>query len=123
MGGSHNGFGIGNNTSLFQKAVNLDFAGAPTALTAPGRAADSASNNLAEAQKTQAAQAAQLETLTLQQPKNISPDNFLASKTNALANLRLGLASTITGAGGAPSPVLSAPSLTGNGPGKTKLGS
>lgn len=124
MGGASNlAKSIGNNTSVLQKAVNLDFGGLPTAVTAPGRAADSASKSLADAENNQAAQAAQLEQLTLQQPKNISPDNFLASKTNALANLRLGLASTITGAGGAPSPVLSAPSLTGNGPGKTKLGS
>lgn len=121
MGGAAQG--LGNNTSLFQKAVNLDFGGLPTALTAPGRAAKSAEDRLNKANTDQAAQAAHLEQLTLQQPKSISPDNFLASKTNALANLRLGLASTITGAGGAPSAVLSAPSLTAGGSGKTKLGS
>ena len=125
MGGSAGSFfsSIGNNTSVLQKAVNLDTLGAATAVTAPGREAAASQKALSDAGTAQAAQAANLEQLTLQQPKNISPDNFLASKTNALANLRLGLASTITGAGGAPSPVLSAPSLTGNGPGKTKLGS
>ena len=82
-----------------------------------------AAGEQAKAGAEQAAQAAQLEQLTLQQPKSISPDNFLSNKANALANLRLGLASTITGAGGAPSAVLSAPALTGSGPGKNKLGS
>ena len=121
MGGALSG--IGNNTSVLQKYINLSSSGLATALTAPGRAAASAQQSLATAGETQAAQAAKLETLTLQQPKQISPDNFLASKTNALANLRLGLASTMTGAGGAPSPVLSAPALSAAGSGKTKLGS
>ena len=79
-------------------------------------------NAASDAQKIQTAQAAQLQNTLLTQPKNVTPDNFLATKSAQLANLRLGLASTITGAGGAPSPVLGAPSLTGNYPGKAKLG-
>lgn len=58
----------------------------------------------------------------LQKPKQVSPDNFLAIKSRNLANLRLGLASTMTGGGGLPSPVLSAPSLIPGGGGKSKLG-
>ena len=119
MGGALSG--IGNNTSVLQKTLNIGLYGAMTA--SDRRAAASAQQSLTTAEETQAAQAAKLETLTLQQPKQISPDNFLASKTNALANLRLGLASTMTGAGGAPSPVLSAPALSAAGSGKTKLGS
>jgi len=69
----------------------------------------------------QAHRAGELQTQLLQQPKQVSPDNFLATKAKELANLRLGLASTITG-GGAGGAVLSSPSLTGNGPGKVKLG-
>ena len=75
-------------------------------------------NQLLDEQRTEAA--AMQKTL-LEQPKNISPDNFLANKASQLANLRLGLASTVTGMPGVPSPVLSSPSLTAGG-GKTKLG-
>ena len=49
-----------------------------------------------------AAQAKQAETLrieTLQQPKKITPDNFMAQKSKQLAQLRLGMGSTVTGAG------------------------
>ncbi len=124
MGGAASALqGIGNNTSVLQKFINLGTLGLATGLTAPGRAANAASQALATAENNQAAQAAQLEQQTLEQPKMISPDNFLATKTQALANLRLGLASTTTGAGGAPSAVLSTPALTAAGQGKTKLGS
>lgn len=70
----------------------------------------------------QQAQATQLQNQLLQQPKNISPDNFLATKASQLARLRLGMASTITGAGGAPSAVLTSPSLNAASAGKSKLG-
>ncbi len=90
----------------------------------PGGAKNTASNALTaqnDASTRQQAQAAQLQQTLLTQPKNISPDNFLASKTAQLAGLKLGLASTITG-GGNTSGVLSYPSLSGTGPGKLKLG-
>ncbi len=74
------------------------------------------------AMAAQQAQAAQLNQTLLTQPKTISPDNFLAQKSAQLANLRLGLASTIKGAGGAPPPVLGSNSLMGSYPGKSKLG-
>lgn len=70
----------------------------------------------------QASQAASLEQKILEQPKQISPDNFLANKNRMLKNMRLGLASTITNGAGTPSPVLSAPSLSGS-MGNNKLGS
>jgi hypothetical protein len=75
----------------------------------------------AAAQQFQQSQA--LQTQLNQQPKAIAPDNFLAVKAGQLANLRLGLASTITGSGsgGVPSPVLSWNSLQPGG-GKNKLG-
>lgn len=80
------------------------------------------SSNAATAASQQQAQAAGLQQTLLTQPKTISPDNFLATKASQLANLRLGLASTVTGAGGAPGAVLGSTSLTGSGPGKLKLG-
>lgn len=83
--------------------------------------ADNAASNMKTANAEQAAKAAGLQQQLLEQPKQISPDNFLAQKNRLLANMRLGLASTITGSGGSPSPVLSAPALTGA-VGKTKLG-
>ena len=67
-------------------------------------------------------QAADAQTLLNQKPKQISPDNFLSQKAGQLAKLRLGLASTIGGAGGVPSATLSAPSLTAAGAGKSKMG-
>ena len=67
-------------------------------------------------------QATALQNQLLQTPKAISPDNFLATKASQLAKLRLGLASTITGTGGSPSPVLSSPTLQPGGQGNQKLG-
>ncbi len=86
-----------------------------------GGAANAASNAKTAATE-QATQAAGLQAQLLQQPKQISPDNFLATKNRMLNNMRLGLASTITSGAGTPSPVLSAPALTGA-PGKKTLGS
>ncbi len=86
-----------------------------------GGAANAASN-AKTAQSEQASQSAALQTQLLEQPKQISPDNFLATKTRMLANMRLGLASTITGGAGTPSPVLSTPALSGAS-GKKTLGS
>lgn len=81
--------------------------------------AKTAADNLSVQQKLQSEQAAKMETDLAQQPKNVSPDNFLANKAKMLQNMRLGLASTISGAGGnSAAPTLSSPSLTG----KTKLG-
>ena len=110
---------LGKNSTAGQAANFLN----PQRFGADIGGSKNASSNATNAAAASAAQAAQLEQLTLEQPKIISPDNFLASKTNALANLRLGLASTITGAGGAPSATLASPSLTASGQGKTKLGS
>jgi len=70
----------------------------------------------------QQAQATETQKLLEQTPKQISPDNFLSQKAGQLAKLRLGLASTIGGAGGVPSATLSAPSLTAAGAGKSKMG-
>ena len=47
----------------------------------------------------QAADAARLAQQTLEQPKIIAPDNFMAQKASQLSKLRLGMASTMTGAG------------------------
>jgi len=71
----------------------------------------------------QQAQGSAIQTQLAQQPKQITPDNFLSMKAGQLANLKLGLASTVTGAGGAPSAVLGSTSLQATGTGKTKLGS
>jgi len=77
--------------------------------TAPQRNRDAendARNQAADDQRRQdalqAQQAAQVEQLridTLQQPKKITPDNFMAQKAKQLAQLRLGMNSTMTGAG------------------------
>lgn len=75
------------------------------------------------AQQEQSRQAAALQDKLLQQPKQIAPDNFLAMKNKMLLALRGGMAGNLPAAGGAPSAVLSAPSLTGNGGGKPRLGS
>lgn len=91
----------------------------------PGGAKNTASNALTaqnESINRQNAQAADIQKTMLMQPKNITPDNFLATKSAQLANLRLGLAGTVTGAGSAPGAVLGSTSLTGNYLGKTKLG-
>lgn len=98
--------------------VDRSVQGYKTLQNAPRDAAAAAD----AASRRQADQAADVQKNLLLQPKQITPDNFLASKAAQLANLRLGLASTMTGAGGAPGAVLSAPSLTGNYPGKAKLG-
>ena len=84
--------------------------------------ANNAASNANTAASQQASQSASLQQQLLQQPQNVSPDNFLATKNRMLTNMRLGLASTITSGAGTPSPVLSAPALTGA-PGKKTLGS
>ena len=89
-----------------------------------GGAANAASNAKTKetlATNAQAAQAADIKNTLLTQPKNITPDNFLANKASQLAGLRLGLAGTIS-SGGAPGATLGSTSLTGNYPGKPKLG-
>ena len=58
----------------------------------------------------------------LQQPKQVAPQDFLAMREKQLRTMKIGLASTISGAGGAPAPTLSAPSLTPTGQGKSKMG-
>lgn len=80
-----------------------------------------AATQMSQAQAEQSRQAAAMQQKLLTQPKQIAPDDFLATRNKLLQNMRLGLASTISGASGAPSPVLSAPSLSA-GAGKTKLG-
>lgn len=88
-------------------------------LSTPAQTARDSAEVLANEQM---ADANKMRTQLLQTPKNIAPDNFLADKNRQLANLRLGLASTVTGAGGAPSAVLSSASLASAGYGKSKLG-
>jgi hypothetical protein len=72
---------------------------------ANNRATDQA-NQAADAQRkqeaTQKAQAEQLRIDTLQQPKQVTPDNFMAQKSKKLAQLRLGMGSTVTDAGNPP---------------------
>ena len=83
---------------------------------------DAATKKASEEQKAlsaqQAASAEKLRVETLQQPKQISSDNFLSNKASQLSKLRLGLSSTITGAGN------NTPSLvpSTNTAAKTKLG-
>lgn len=84
--------------------------------------ASNAATQAGEALQFQKDTAAKAADALLKQPKNITPDNFLADKAKQLASLRLGLASTVTGAGGAPSAVLKSNSLAANYPGKAKLG-
>lgn len=64
----------------------------------------------------QSADALALEKRTLEAPKQIGSDNFMAGKASQLAKLRLGMSSTITGAG------MSAPMLAPASQGKQKLG-
>lgn len=89
------------------------------ATSAAEKTATNQANALGQQQLTESQT---LQEQLLSQPQNIAPDNFLALKANSLANLRLGLASTMTGAGGSPSPTLSSPSLQPAAQGKTKMG-
>lgn len=73
-------------------------------------------------QGQQLAAAQKAEQDMLQQPRQVAPDNFLEAKSRAISGLRAGILSTITGAGGTPSPLVYSPALAGAGPGKTKLG-
>lgn len=70
----------------------------------------------------QSAQATQLQTELLQQPKMVQPDNFLASKNKLLSQIKLGLASTISGGqgGAVAQPTLGA---SMSGAGKKTMGS
>ena len=107
-------------TALLNGAADID-----RSVQDPGGAKNTASNALTaqnQALSQQRGDAAALNNTLLTQPKNITPDNFLANKASQLANLKLGLAGTMTGAGGAPGAVLGSTSLTGNYPGKQKLG-
>lgn len=87
-----------------------------------GQRFSSPGNPMAGIAADQAKQAAALQAQLLNQPKQISPDNFLAMKNKMLTSMRLGLASTMTAGAGTPSPVLSTPALLGAN-GKNKLGS
>lgn len=82
------------------------------------KAAEDARNEQRALLARQAAKAEKLRIETLQQPKRISSDNFLSNKASQLAKLRLGMSSTITGAGN------TTPSLvpSTNTAAKTKLG-
>lgn len=86
-------------------------------------AMSNAATKAGQAASDQRAAMAGLATSAANPPKVISPDNFLAIKAKQLAGLRLGLASTITGAAGSPPPVLGTTSLQGQYPGRAKLGS
>lgn len=63
-------------------------------------AKDQARDSMKNLSETQNSAAAALQTQIAQQPKVTQPDNFLAMKSKALAALRLGFASTSTGASG-----------------------
>jgi hypothetical protein len=108
------GFGLTDLVAADDRAIQ----GTKTILNAPRDAARAA----ASAQQQQIAAQRDMQNTLLSQPKNITPDNFLSQKTAQLANLRLGIASTMTGGGGAPAPVLGSPSLQGSYPGKAKFG-
>ena len=63
------------------------------------------SNKLLSEQKKEAAQSLALQTSMAEQPKLTTADNTSANKLRQLMSLRLGMASTMTGAGnlqGAP---------------------
>jgi hypothetical protein len=77
-------------------------------------AAKQATDATNKATADQAEAAKQLQIQTLQQPKQITPDNFLANKNAQLNKLRLGFASTMSGAGSL--------ALPANPGGKAKLG-
>lgn len=110
---------IGNYTPGGQA---LSSASAPLNSLTGVTAARQAQSALLSSQQAQNTQSSLAQQQLLETPKNISPDNFLALKNQQLANLKLGLASTITGGGGTPSAVLSRPSLQAGGQGKTKYG-
>lgn len=63
------------------------------------KAGDKAEKAMKEANDKAIADAAKLKKEMLEQPKKIQSDNFLAYKNKQLNKLRLGMASTITGAG------------------------
>ena len=71
---------------------------------------NSAAKKQQKAEEEQAAQSLQLQRMSAEQPKETPADNFLANKLKSIANLRLGLAST-----------MSAPAVN-SAMGKTKLG-
>lgn len=86
------------------------------------KAADRNTSETSAAIEDQRKQSDQLKSTLLQTPKQVSPDNYLAMKSKELNRLRLGLASTITGASNSPAPTLSSPTLTASGTGKNTLG-
>lgn len=98
-------------------AVDREEQGRASAARAPGEARDAA----AKAAAAQSAAAEDAKHQLLIQPKQVTPDNFLANKATQLANLRLGMASTIVGSG--KTAAAATPSLTGDYPGKKTLGS
>lgn len=76
---------------------------------------DADNQRKADAQyEEQKARAEQARIDILQQPKKITPDNYMANKSKRLAQLRLGMGSTMTGAGN--------PSLVAPTPLKNNLG-
>lgn len=99
------------------KGIDRGVAGVESGRRAPGEARDAADKAAAD----QAKAAADIQHNLLIQPKQVTPDNFLANKASQLANLRLGMASTIVGSG--KSSAAGAPTLTGDYPGKKTLGS
>lgn len=100
------------NPITWASTVGLDraVAGAQTLKRAPADAAAAAAKAGQEQQKA----AAGIQQQLLLQPKKITPDNFLADKAKQLANLRLGIASTVSTNPG-NSPILGQTNLTGSG--------
>lgn len=101
------------------KGIDRGVAGVESGRRAPGEARDAAE----KARQDQAAKAAEIQHNLLIQPKQVTPDNFLANKASQLANLRLGMASTVVGSAKGSGAVAAAPTLTGDYPGKKTLGS
>ena len=103
---------IGGNAD--KRAQSKDFLTAGLFKFEDKKLAKDASNQQLAYQKQQDANAKTLLIQTAQQPKQITPDNFLANKNAQLNKLRLGFASTMSGAGSL--------ALPANPGGKAKLG-
>ena len=97
-----------------KRAQSKDFLTAGLFKFEDKKLAKDASNQQLAYQKQQDANAKTLLIQTAQQPKQITPDNFLANKNAQLNKLRLGFASTMSGAGSL--------ALPANPGGKAKLG-
>lgn len=85
------------------------------------QAATNSRNAADDASRNQRINAADASRKLLERPKNINSDSFLAMKAKQLAQLRMGMGNAASSQS-APEASLSAPTLTGQYPGKKKLG-